>query len=304
MMLLAMPFRNRTLFELLLDAKTRLLRRTVLVVVFAMSLSVFCGRTADAQEAGLDETTLRVLTYNIKRGYGNDRVTDLARTAKVIEASRPDLVALQEVDENCRRSGGVDQAQWFGEKLSMHHAFVPFMDYDGGRYGMAVLSRFPITAVEALPLPEGREPRVALVATVKLPGEQTLKMINVHFDYISDDEVRFEQAKKVRAAIVSGSDPAILLGDFNDQPHSRTLGLFEEEFVEAKKPEGDRLTYASDDPKREIDFLFAYPAAGESTGKASSESFAWQIDQVEVIDEPVASDHRPVLSVLRLQAKQ
>ncbi|MCC9642845.1 endonuclease/exonuclease/phosphatase family protein [Rhodopirellula sp. JC740] len=280
------------------------MRRTVLAAVFALSVSVLFASTSCAQDTSSDNTTLRVLTYNIKRGYGNDRVTDLARTAKVIEASRPDLVALQEVDENCRRSGGVDQASWFGEKLSMHHAFVPFMDYDGGRYGMAVLSRFPITAVDALPLPEGREPRVALVATMKLPGEQTLKMINVHFDYISDDQVRFEQAKKVRDAIVSGSDPAILLGDFNDQPHSRTLGLFEEAFVEAKKPEGNRLTYASDDPKREIDFLFAYPAAGESTGKASSESFAWQIDHVEVIDEPVASDHRPVLSVLRLQAKQ
>ncbi|EKK04636.1 metallophosphoesterase [Rhodopirellula baltica SH28] len=243
-------------------------------------------------ESSAEETNSshRVLSYNIKRGYGNDGKTDLPRTADVILKLKPDFVGLQEVDERCNRSGKVDQAQWLGEHLDMHAAFAPFMDYDGGRYGMAILSRYPIEKTESVELARGREPRVALAAHVTLPDGNKLTLVNVHFDYIRDDTVRFEQATKVREFIQSLSNPAILLGDFNDTPESRTVQLFQDGFVEADKPADDSFTFSAEKPDREIDFLFASPET------------QWTVKTVDVIDEALASDHRPVMAVLQLQA--
>jgi hypothetical protein len=84
---------------------------------------------------------LRVVSYNIRHGRGNDDVVDLERTARVLRALSPDIVGLQEVDERATRSGGVPQAVRLGELLGMHHAFGRFMDYQGGAYGLAILSR-------------------------------------------------------------------------------------------------------------------------------------------------------------------
>ena len=68
-------------------------------------------------EAGRDGPAreLRVLSYNIHHGRGTDGAIDLPRIARVIAATRPDLVALQEVDRGTGRANGVDQADALGE---------------------------------------------------------------------------------------------------------------------------------------------------------------------------------------------
>ena len=70
---------------------------------------------------------------------GQDGKVDLRRAASVIIRLRPDLVALQEVDHRARRSGQVDQAAELGKMTGMHHAFGSFFDFEGGKYGMAIL---------------------------------------------------------------------------------------------------------------------------------------------------------------------
>ena len=54
--------------------------------------------------------SLRLVSYNIHHGEGMDRKLDLARIAAYLRAQAPDVVALQEVDQGCRRSGQVKQA--------------------------------------------------------------------------------------------------------------------------------------------------------------------------------------------------
>ena len=71
---------------------------------------------------------LRMVSYNIRHGRGMDGRVDLARTARVLARLKPDLVALQEVDKICTRSGGVDIAKELGRRLKMHHAFGRFME--------------------------------------------------------------------------------------------------------------------------------------------------------------------------------
>jgi len=229
---------------------------------------------------------LRVVSYNIKHGRGNDNVVDLARTAAVIRAQRPDIVGLQEVDDRAERSGKVPQAERLGQLLGMHHAFGRFMDFQGGAYGMSILTRQPIVSTTSVQLPEGNEPRIALIVQTRLGNGRPLTVVNVHFDWVSDDRFRFAQAEAVAKYLDGLTTPYILLGDFNDLPDSRTLALFKARAGEARKPETDRFTFSATEPAREIDFIFFAPPS------------EWRAREVMVIDERVASDHRPVVAVL------
>ena len=88
--------------------------------------------------------TLRVMTYNIHVGVGMDKKLDLQRIADVINRERPDLVGLQEVDRGVRRTEGKDEIVELAKMTSMEFAFAPNLDYQGGKYGVAILSRWPI----------------------------------------------------------------------------------------------------------------------------------------------------------------
>lgn len=252
---------------------------------------VACVAVALTTTAGAVQgpVTIRAVTYNIKHGRGNDDVVDLKRTAAVLNALTPDIVGLQEVDREAERSGKVDEARVLGESLGLNHAFGRFMDYQGGAYGMGILSRFPITHARDVNLPEGNEPRVALAVDVRLPGGRPLTIVNVHFDWVRDDGFRFAQAQKLTEFLDALTQPYILMGDFNDEPGSRTLGLFTSRAAEAAKPRDNRLTFSSTKPEKEIDFIFLAPRD------------AWTPGEVRVIDEKMASDHRPVLGVLTLR---
>lgn len=232
--------------------------------------------------------TLSAVTYNIRHGRGTDDRVDLARTARVLKDLDPHLIGLQEVDDRARRTGGVNQAAELGRQLGMHAAFGPFMDYQGGRYGMAILSRYPFVDVHVLPLPDGHEPRIALVAHIRLPNDEIVTVVNVHFDWVDDDAFRFAQAQAVAEYLRGLQTPFVLLGDFNDQPGSRTHHLFSELAQEAMKPEGERFTYPSTAPTTDIDSIFTSPRS------------RWSHGQIHVHDESIASDHRPVSARLIL----
>ena len=232
--------------------------------------------------------SLRVMTYNIRHGRGMDNQLNLERTAEVIRKLNPNLVGLQEVDEKVQRSGSVDQAGFLGDSLTMKPAFGAFMDFQGGRYGMGALSRFPIRRMTSFALPEGNEPRIALIVEVELPTGETLKLVNVHFDWVEDDGFRFAQATKLADELKKAKEPFILLGDFNDEPGSRTLKLFQSIAKEVPKPTSNRFTFSSTKPEKEIDFIFCAPAD------------RWEVASCQVIDEKVASDHRPVFAELTL----
>ena len=230
-----------------------------------------------------------VVSYNIRHGQGMDGKLDLDRTADVLKKLSPDFVCLQEVDNKARRSDSVDQPEFLAKKLGMNPAFGKFMDYDGGQYGLAILSKYPILKSEVIELPRGNEPRVALTTLIQIPNGEKITLVNLHFDWVKDDKFRYAQAEKLKEHLDRLQTPYLLLGDFNDQTGSRTLELLSGNAVEAFKPTSSRFTFPSNEPEIEIDFIFGGPKN------------RWEFLETMVVQEIMASDHRPIRAAFRLQ---
>lgn len=222
--------------------------------------------------------TLRVLSWNLHHGVGGDGKLDLQRIAKVIKDANPDLVALQEVDKNCKRSGHVDQAAELARLTGLQASYGKAMDFDGGEYGQAILSKNSPTTTRIHHLPGKGEPRIAFETIVSNAGFQ-LSFISIHLDLNAGQ--RLDQATTLIQTLASSTGkPLILCGDFNDVPNSAPLKVITGALKNVPKQE-PALTCPANKPDSEIDhvFLRGLEAAGP----------------VIVIPETVASDHRPLL---------
>ena len=189
---------------------------------------------------------------------------------------------MQEVDKGCLRTGRVDQTAFLANSTGLRHSeFSSFFDFNGGEYGLAILSRYPLSKVNKLRLPDGSEPRAALIAQVQHPF-QNIKVANVHF--CGTKNQRISQAK-VLLGNLKGESPKVILGTFDFQADAKELKLFSDWTIPSKGK--NRFTFPADDPKTEADFALY------------SRSSALQLGKIEVIDAPIASDHRPVSLELR-----
>jgi endonuclease/exonuclease/phosphatase family metal-dependent hydrolase len=171
---------------------------------------------------------LRIVSYNVHRCLGTDRVLSPQRIADVIAALEPDIVALQELDVGRLRSGNVDQAQLIAAALEMQVHFHPAMRVFEELYGDAVLTALPVRLVRAGALPYPRrgffiEPRGALWVAVDWGGGE-LQLVNTHLGLGSRE-------RALQVATLLGPDwlghpdcrdPVILVGDLNAVPLSRT----------------------------------------------------------------------------------
>ena len=246
-----------------------------------LAVVLFTGVTGAAAQSAPGDT-VRVMIYNIKHGQGMDGTVDLSRSAEVIREMDPDILALQEIDSKTRRVNGVDQAARMSELTGMpHHAFGSFMDYQGGQYGMAILSRWPITASTNHRLPEGAEPRSALTAQISIAGDgPELTLADIHL-YRTLEE-RYSQARRLVELFAYTTKPVVLAGDFNSRPDSKVIQMLDRYWTIPDKGR-EHLTFPSDDPDVEIDYIMYRPGS------------AFELIDHQVIDEPVASDHRPVI---------
>ncbi|MFT6335050.1 MAG: endonuclease/exonuclease/phosphatase family metal-dependent hydrolase [Saprospiraceae bacterium] len=231
---------------------------------------------------------LRVMSYNIKHGVGMDGVLDLSRSSSLIKSISPDICGLQEIDNYCERSDSIGQVEYISQKTSLQGTFGKFMEYQGGEYGMATLSGKPILSTRKLKLPDGiYEPRISLVHELELANECIITFSNVHFDWIEGEEgsaARLAQAMTLVKYIDSLGRGAIIIGDFNCTPNSPTMSYFKEQgFVFAEKGD-DNLSFQGEE-KGEIDH-FIY---------RDSEKEKFQVKSIELLVEPLVSDHRPLV---------
>ncbi|MHC5011551.1 MAG: endonuclease/exonuclease/phosphatase family protein, partial [Planctomycetota bacterium] len=230
---------------------------TLAAIILAAVLAFGAMVAADDGPEQDPARPLRILAYNIKHGRGMDGRIDLERVARVIAKEEPDLVALQEVDRNCTRSGNQDIAAELGRRLGMDHRFGAFMAFQGGEYGMAVLSRLPITSTTRHPLPAGAEPRCALEVQVEadwLPSP--LSFVSIHNDW-TNETFRSNQVEALLEALKDREMPVVLAGDFNGERTDPSLQLLEKggwKILPKDDPQA-RHTFPSEEPRREIDFF-------------------------------------------------
>ncbi len=211
---------------------------------------------------------------------------DLERIAEVIRASQADVVALQEVDRRVPRSGNVDQAETLARLTGMEVIFGKNIDLQGGGYGNAILSRYPIVRSQnhALPRINEGEQRGVLEAEIALGRSlPSLTLLATHLDHRPAEQERLASARQLNALVAKIETPlAILAGDLNARPTSATLQRLFERWRPSSLATLPTIPVAQ--PTRQIDFVLFRPED--------------RLIPVEtrVLDEPVASDHRPVLA--------
>lgn len=240
------------------------------------------------------EEPLRVLVFNIHAGKDAKGRGNLDEVAALVRSTGADVVLLQEVDRETRRSGGIDQLNVLSGATRFDGAFGKSLDYDGGEYGIAALSRTRFSASETHPLPTSppqpraggaTEPRVAHSARTRTAIGDVL-VVNTHLDASREDEYRLQEAQHLLTIVGerrAGSAPVLIGGDFNAEPGSRVLDTLRGAGLRdawAECGRGDGLTYPSDRPVKRIDYLFLTGTLGCTSAR---------------VIETTISDHRPLL---------
>jgi endonuclease/exonuclease/phosphatase family metal-dependent hydrolase len=202
---------------------------------------------------------------------------------------RPDLVALQEMDQKTKRTQKVDQVAELARLTKMKSIFGANIDFQGGHYGNAILSRFPITRHKNHHLPnvDGGEQRGVLESVIKVTKEESVIFMATHFDHRRPDQERRASAIFINKMMGEQKNiPAILAGDLNDVPNSATLKEIGKLWVRTN-PE-ITPTVPVTKPLRQIDYILVRPKE------------RWKVVETKILDEAVASDHRAIFAVIEL----
>jgi endonuclease/exonuclease/phosphatase family metal-dependent hydrolase len=227
------------------------------------------------------------MTYNILHG----RASSLSAVAQVITSQSPDVVGLQEVDERTNRSNQVSQAAELGRLTGMHAMFVASLEsYDGGQYGLAALSRYPIVRATRYPLRSIDEQRVLALFEVQIDGSRVLPFAVTHLSFVTAAE-RHDQALDIRTQL-EGQPLALLVGDLNESPSTSDAGAYGvlEAFMDDAWPlggSGPAETSPADVPRYRIDYVMLGAAWPHAV-------------QAMVVNAATQSDHRPVVAALTL----
>ena len=240
--------------------------------LFAMALSAH------------SQNDLKLMSYNIRNAKGMDNVRNVQRIVNVINNEAPDVVAVQELDSMTTRSNQTFVLAEVAERTQMHASYAPAIDFQGGKYGIGILSKDKPLDIQTYPLPGREEKRMLMVAEFK-----DYFFACTHLSLTEED--RLTSLEIIKNSVKSNQKPFFLAGDLNDTPNSKFIQALQEDFLiltNTKKP-----TYPAPKPKETIDYIAAW--------KGNTDNFANLSTQV--VEEPLASDHRPLTVQLRMSMK-
>jgi endonuclease/exonuclease/phosphatase family metal-dependent hydrolase len=263
----------------------------------------FLGRaSAPARQRARRESSegvlLRVMTYNVHHCRTMDGKLSPARIAKVISNYNPDIVALQELDVGRARTQKIDQAHFIARELEMEFHFSPALYLEEGKYGNAILSRFPMQLVHAGALPTlagipGLEPRGALWAKIEVDG-RVVHVFNTHFGLRRKE--RLLQAEALTSGEWLGNPdragPTIVCGDFNSLPYSTICKKIRRGFRDVQVAMNDhrpQRTFTGLYPVGRIDHIFISPGIAIRSVEVPRTSLTLR-----------ASDHLPLIADISL----
>lgn len=260
----------------------------ILSLLFLLSCS---GRQIQSGMAG--NNVIRVMTYNVHHCNPPEKphVIDVNAIASVIKKQNADIVAVQEVDVNTARSGKINEA----EQLARYAGYKSFffakaMDYDGGQYGILILSKYPLSDTKAYPLPvsaaNGGEQRMLATGKVTLPGGKTFRFGCTHLEAYNKTS-RVLQIKEICRIAEETSSPFIVAGDFNSNEGGEVINMLDEHFT--RSCTNCPSTFWEGGKTGAIDFIAFRPKD------------VCTVLSHTVVQNKEASDHMPVVAELQLK---
>ena len=233
----------------------------------------------------------KIMSYNIHHANPPSMpdVIDMEAIIEVIRKENPDLVALQEVDVLTKRSGQIDQAKLIAEALGMHYYFAKAIDFDGGEYGQAILSKQPFTNPQIHHLPavasSNAEPRILITIDISVSDQQSITFATTHLDAQRDPQNRNMQAQELVRIAADNTHPMVIAGDLNMTTDQEAFAILEKVLRPTCTTCGFTIPVIA--PKKTIDFILL------------RNQDSWEVISNEVVQEHYASDHLPVTAVLR-----
>ena len=237
--------------------------------MLAMALSAF------------SQDYVKLMSYNVRNTKGMDGIRNLQRVANVIINEAPDVVAVQELDSMTTRSNQQYVLGELAERTQMHATYAPAISFQGGKYGIGILSKETPLNIRTYPLPGREEARMLLVAEF-----ENYFFACTHLSLTEED--RLASLDIIKSSVVKSNKPYFLAGDLNDQPDSKFIQALQEDFqvlTHIKKP-----TFPAPEPTETIDYIAAWKHGSNDFANLSA----------QVLEEPVASDHRPLSVQLRM----
>lgn len=251
--------------------------------------------SADKVESDQSVSDISILTYNVHACVGMDGELSPRRIARVIAQSKADIICLQELDVNRHRSHFKDQALEIASHLSMDHLFHPAWHVEEEKFGNAILSLYPLRVICADGLhhhKQDRSRRSAIWAAIDLGERGEIQVINTHLSIFPRERLIQSQElleKWIQPASELG--PAILCGDFNALPRSKTHQTFCSRLLDVESFDNvkTRPTYFSPYPMARLDHIFV-----------DEKLLAHSVHVIDSRLAKMASDHRPLLARLGL----
>lgn len=249
-------------------------RNLLLLILFCFILS----------PALAQRTEVNILSYNVHNCIGMDKKYDYQRIADVILQASPDVAAIQELDSASTRNNGIYALGELEKRTGMHGIYAPAIAFQGGSYGIGILSKEAPLNYKILPMPGREEERALLIAEFK-----DYVFCATHQSLTAEDQelsipLILEAVKDIRK-------PVFLAGDMNSLPADKPQQMLKKQFTVLNNTA--EYTFPSVHPDRCIDYIYAYTGNG----------YTFDIQQQKVINEPMASDHRPVQVIVLIQAK-
>ncbi|SKB75937.1 endonuclease/exonuclease/phosphatase family protein [Daejeonella lutea] len=241
---------------------------------------------------GSKAQTLQVMSYNIHVGQDAANMDQLKNMARFIKMSKADIVGLQEVDSVCRRSGNVDQMKFLAEATGMYYAYARHFAFDGGSYGIGILSKFPLSDVKdhrIILTSDGKSAAAtrALLTAKIARGKAEILFATVHMDY-RDSNSRLAQSGELVKLLGAVKSPVILTGDFNAEPGTAEIIALKSILIDTGKD--DDLSFPAVKPVKKIDYVMVSKA---DLVKAKGTR----------VYPVVFSDHLPLMSHVKIKSR-
>lgn len=251
----------------------------LLIALSIFGLSIFDTK---AQTYPQRENTHRLMSYNIHHGQGMDSKIDIARIGRLILDVNPEVIGLQEVDSVVGRSGRIDIMKLLSDQTGMYATFGYSILHDGGKYGNGILTRGKPVSTRKISLPGADEARSALIVEL-----DRYIVVNTHLSLKNDE--RTESIRIITEAVKDYHKAVILMGDLNATPDSEPVELLKRNWQILSNPA--IKTFPSGEPEVTLDYILGYKGQAETYAKYHA----------QVIDEKIASDHRPLFVDIRLK---